>query len=91
VVTVTTPVTVGCSFGDGEVYMRLNPEREGQLNRPEHARWSSYNNFAWFKSMVEAGRISIGDVPLALRCRATEKPTVRTALNVATRPGFVCA
>jgi REP-associated tyrosine transposase len=45
-------------------YMHLNPVRKGLVKRPEDWRWSSYNNFALDKSVIEACPIQIDYVYL---------------------------
>lgn len=76
---------MGFSF-DGELeHMHLNPVRKGLVKLPEDWRWSRYNNFALGKATVAVCPIQIEDVRVPLGYRARENPTVRTALNVASR------
>jgi hypothetical protein len=46
--------------------MRLNRVWEGLLKRSENWRWSSYNDFALDKAMIQACPIQIDDVRLPL-------------------------
>ena len=63
----------------------MNRGRKGLVKRPEAWRWSSYNNFSLDKATVAACPTQSDDVRLPLGYRARERPTVRTALTVATR------
>ena len=51
-------------------YMHLNPVRKGLVKQPEDWRWSSYNNFALDKAVVEACPIRIDYVRLPPGYRA---------------------
>jgi len=63
----------------------MNPVKKGLVKRPEHWRWSSYNNSTLDKATVAACPIQINYVRLPLGYGASEKPTVRKSLTVATR------
>ena len=52
-------------FADRLDYMHLNPIRKGLVARPEEWRWSSYNNFALEKSVVEGCPLKIDYVDLS--------------------------
>lgn len=51
-------------------YMHMNPVKKGLVKRPEHWRWSSYNNFALDKATVVVCPIQIDYVRLPLGYRA---------------------
>jgi hypothetical protein len=67
------------------LYMHMNPVRKGLVKRPEDWPWSSFNNFALDHATVAACPIQIDYVRLPSGYHAREKPTIRTALTVATR------
>ena len=56
-------------FRERLMYMHLNPVRKGLVARPEEWRWSSYNNFALDKSVVNQCpiRIDYTQLPEAYR------------------------
>ncbi len=54
-------------FNQRIAYMHLNPVRKGLVARPEHWRWSSYNNFALDKTVVAECPIQIDYVQLSER------------------------
>ncbi|MEW5979975.1 MAG: transposase [Acidobacteriota bacterium] len=51
-------------FAERLDYMHYNPVRKGLVGKPEHWRWSSYNNFSLDKSVVAACAVQIDYVHL---------------------------
>ena len=63
-------MSISLRKGFEAVNLSMNPVREGLVNRPEDWRWSSYNNFAFYKRVVAACPIQIDDVHLLSGYRA---------------------
>jgi putative transposase len=60
----------GEEFRERMEYMHLNPVRKGIVQKPEHWRWSSYNDFSLDKSVVMACPLQIDYVHLPDNYRA---------------------
>jgi hypothetical protein len=57
-------------FGERLEYIDMNPVSKGLIEKPEHWRWSSDNNFSLDKSIVANCPIQVGYVRLPDSYRA---------------------